>query len=252
MDSTPLYIQRWHRNFNPLITKPYEKPIWIRLNNLPMEYWTEEALNKIGRSLGTLIDIDSEIAEGDSYLYARLRLAAVREIPTEIRLISHGKDWIQTVEIEEDKVFCLNCGLRNHPTINWRKRAWDNKVWRPKQLVEENQKDSIKVFQNQSSEIETNMVSNGKCSPQPESWIIYLRFFGECEEEDGDDEIDIAEISHIEQSVSMEERQGEGNKGRKTNKLKREEEAVRKGLMSVLEFLKWKSAKGAQGSLGNQ
>ncbi|GLJ37935.1 hypothetical protein SUGI_0771970 [Cryptomeria japonica] len=83
MDSAPPYIQRWHRKFNPLITKPYEKPIWTHLNNLPMEYWTEEALYKIGRSLGTLIDINTEIAEGNSYLYARLRLAAVRVIPQE-------------------------------------------------------------------------------------------------------------------------------------------------------------------------
>ncbi|GLJ27389.1 hypothetical protein SUGI_0537530 [Cryptomeria japonica] len=116
MDSALLYIQRWHRNFNPLITEPYEKPVWIRLNNLPMEYWTEEALHKIGQSLSTLIDIDTEIAEGDSYLYARLWVAADRTIPSEIKLLAHGKEWIQTVEIEEDKVYCLNCGMQNHPT----------------------------------------------------------------------------------------------------------------------------------------
>ncbi|GLJ17002.1 hypothetical protein SUGI_0294130 [Cryptomeria japonica] len=70
----PLYINKWYRNFNSLKNEPYDKPIWIRLNNLPMEYWTEESLEKIGKSLGTLIEIDADIATGDSYLYARVKL----------------------------------------------------------------------------------------------------------------------------------------------------------------------------------
>ncbi|GLJ32367.1 hypothetical protein SUGI_0651360 [Cryptomeria japonica] len=202
MDSAPLYIQRWHRNFNPLITKPYKKLIWIRLNNLPMEYWTEEASNKIGRSLGTLIDIITRIAEGDSYLYDRLR-------------------------------------QQNHPTTNRRKSAQDKKVWRPKQLIEDNQKEPIKASKKQISDIKTNMVGNGNRSPQPKvnmgegnparddlikkPQIIKENCassmddkvmdqvpedVGDSEEEDGDDEIDITKIRHIEQSVSIEGRQG--------------------------------------------
>ncbi|GLJ11404.1 hypothetical protein SUGI_0166320 [Cryptomeria japonica] len=38
MDTKPLYIQKWCRNFNPLNMEPYDKPIWIWLNNLLMEY----------------------------------------------------------------------------------------------------------------------------------------------------------------------------------------------------------------------
>ncbi|GLJ32355.1 hypothetical protein SUGI_0651150 [Cryptomeria japonica] len=105
MKNKPLYIQKWYQNFNPLKTEPYENPIWIRLNNLPMEYWSEEALEKIGRSMGTLMEIDAEIAIGNSYLYARMKLATVRRIPQVIKLRSHGLDWIQAIEIEEDKHF---------------------------------------------------------------------------------------------------------------------------------------------------
>ncbi|GLJ45197.1 hypothetical protein SUGI_0951320 [Cryptomeria japonica] len=138
MDPASLYIQRWHINFNPLITKPYEKLVWIRLNNLPMEYWMEEVLYKIGRSLGTVIEIDTEIVEGDSYLYAKLRLASVRAVPLEIRLLAHEKEWIQTIEIEEGKFNCLNCRLRNHLTEKCRKPSRDRKVWRPTQLIGNN------------------------------------------------------------------------------------------------------------------
>ncbi|GLJ37894.1 hypothetical protein SUGI_0770950 [Cryptomeria japonica] len=67
MEDKPLYLQRWHKNFYPWKIDPYNKPMWIRLNNLPLEYWTEEVLTKIGISLGTLINIDSKIGLGDSY-----------------------------------------------------------------------------------------------------------------------------------------------------------------------------------------
>ncbi|GLJ37405.1 hypothetical protein SUGI_0759420 [Cryptomeria japonica] len=89
MDSKPLHIQRWHRNFNPLKTDPYDKPVWIPLNNLLMEYYTEDALEKIGRSLGTLMDIDTYIAQGDSYIYARLQLVAVKRILACIKHRAH-------------------------------------------------------------------------------------------------------------------------------------------------------------------
>ncbi|GLJ16504.1 hypothetical protein SUGI_0281820 [Cryptomeria japonica] len=50
--------------------------------NLPMEYWGDKCLEKIGRSLGTLLEIDEEIIEEDSYVYARLKIAAVKVIPS--------------------------------------------------------------------------------------------------------------------------------------------------------------------------
>ncbi|GLJ34881.1 hypothetical protein SUGI_0702220 [Cryptomeria japonica] len=46
MDSMPLYIQKWHHNFNPF--DPYDSPVWIRLYGLLVEYWTKDALEKIG------------------------------------------------------------------------------------------------------------------------------------------------------------------------------------------------------------
>ncbi|GLJ19853.1 hypothetical protein SUGI_0359760 [Cryptomeria japonica] len=132
MGSAPLYIQLWHRNFNPLKTFAYDKPLWVRLNYLPMEYWTEEALCKIGRSLGTLLEIDREIAEGDSYLYARIFIAVVRKIPSEVRLVAQGQGWIQTMEIEEDKYFCLECGKRDHSSRNCKStKKKTQTMWKP-------------------------------------------------------------------------------------------------------------------------
>ncbi|GLJ36205.1 hypothetical protein SUGI_0726750 [Cryptomeria japonica] len=45
-----LYIQPWTPNFNPLKLTVYETPVWIKLYNLPIEYWGDSSLEKIGCS----------------------------------------------------------------------------------------------------------------------------------------------------------------------------------------------------------
>ncbi|GLJ55841.1 hypothetical protein SUGI_1199030 [Cryptomeria japonica] len=92
----------------------YDRPVWIRMYNLPMEYWGEKCLEKIGRSLGTLLEIDEEIIEKDSYIYARLKIAAVKEIPSQISLVSSVGVWLQQVEIKKEIIPCLRCGSKMH------------------------------------------------------------------------------------------------------------------------------------------
>ncbi|GLJ14434.1 hypothetical protein SUGI_0233390 [Cryptomeria japonica] len=84
LDGIPLYLQPWQSNFDPVPLGVYNNPIWTRLYNLPIAYWDESCLEKIGRSLGTLLAIDEQIVESDSYIYARLKLAAVKHITTKI------------------------------------------------------------------------------------------------------------------------------------------------------------------------
>ncbi|GLJ10932.1 hypothetical protein SUGI_0138300 [Cryptomeria japonica] len=90
-EDSPLYIQPWAPNFNPLKCFPYDSSIWVRLYNLSMEYWNEECLDKIWRSLGTLIEVDEDISNGDQYVYMRMKLATVVEIPRKIGLVVSGQ-----------------------------------------------------------------------------------------------------------------------------------------------------------------
>ncbi|GLJ11363.1 hypothetical protein SUGI_0153990 [Cryptomeria japonica] len=48
MKGAPLYIQQWYENFDPSKLHPLSHPFWIRLYNLPQEYWAEDCLVKIG------------------------------------------------------------------------------------------------------------------------------------------------------------------------------------------------------------
>lgn len=81
LNGWPIYMELWSPNFDPVKSDPYEGPIWIRLYNLPLEFWVKDCIEKIGRTLGTLLDVDSDIFEGDSYLYARIQIAAISRVP---------------------------------------------------------------------------------------------------------------------------------------------------------------------------
>ncbi|GLJ55346.1 hypothetical protein SUGI_1187560 [Cryptomeria japonica] len=84
--SVHLYLQSWHSNFYLIPLAVYKEPIWIRLYNLLMEYWGDSSLECIGISLGTLLAVDEEIIENDSYLYARIKIVAVKKVPSSIYL----------------------------------------------------------------------------------------------------------------------------------------------------------------------
>ncbi|GLJ39347.1 hypothetical protein SUGI_0803500 [Cryptomeria japonica] len=85
-----VYIQPWTPNFDPTPLVVYSCPLWIRLYNLPIEYWGEVFLEKIGRMLGMVLEIDFN-DEADLCKYARLRIVAVRCVLDSILLrVSNG------------------------------------------------------------------------------------------------------------------------------------------------------------------
>ncbi|GLJ29421.1 hypothetical protein SUGI_0580060 [Cryptomeria japonica] len=114
----PLYIQSWSPNFDPTSIATYDKPMWIHLYNLPIEYWSEAYLEMIRRSLGTLLEIDEEIVEGDLYTYARLKIAAIKAIPSLVMLLTADGNWKQHFEIEKEIEVCSQCGSKFHNTAN--------------------------------------------------------------------------------------------------------------------------------------
>ncbi|GLJ42931.1 hypothetical protein SUGI_0890660 [Cryptomeria japonica] len=114
MGHLPLYIQPWTPKFdcNPLAM--YEEPVWIRLFNLPIEYYSDLSLEKIGRTLGTLLEIDEEIIDNDLYTYARMKITVVKTIPRSITILSSDGEWDQQVEVEKDIRACSKCGCKFH------------------------------------------------------------------------------------------------------------------------------------------
>ncbi|GLJ37215.1 hypothetical protein SUGI_0754730 [Cryptomeria japonica] len=136
VEGNPLYIQPWQSNFDPLPLAIYDSPMWIRLYNLPIEYWGDSSLKNIGRTLGTLLEIDERIIEDDLYPYAKLRIGAVKIIPSHITLITLEGKWRQQIEIEKEIIPCQRCGSKFHFAKECKmyvRRVQSNMVGRPKQ-----------------------------------------------------------------------------------------------------------------------
>ncbi|GLJ11332.1 hypothetical protein SUGI_0152580 [Cryptomeria japonica] len=113
VNSHAVYIQPWRPHFDPTPLAVYSELVWIQLYNLPIEYWSEELWEKIGRTLGALLETDFDDEE-DIYKSAQMRIAAVKRIPESIILVSECGEWIQKVEIEKKLSRCPRCGRKFH------------------------------------------------------------------------------------------------------------------------------------------
>ncbi|GLJ14454.1 hypothetical protein SUGI_0233700 [Cryptomeria japonica] len=112
-DKHAVYLQPWTPNFDPIPLVVYSCPKWVSLYNLPIEYWGEVFLEKIGRMLGTVLEIDID-DEDNLCKYARLRIAAVRRIPEYITLHTSNGAWRQQIEVEKEIRHCPRCGSKFH------------------------------------------------------------------------------------------------------------------------------------------
>ncbi|KAF7812569.1 hypothetical protein G2W53_033545 [Senna tora] len=66
-------IQLWSPRFNHLEnTKKAFSPIWVRLENLPMEFYHRDVLVQIGNSLGTFLGLDA-----DTHNLSKLKFACI-------------------------------------------------------------------------------------------------------------------------------------------------------------------------------
>ncbi|GLJ08429.1 hypothetical protein SUGI_0088580 [Cryptomeria japonica] len=74
---------------------------------------SEELWEKIGRTLGTLLETNFDDVE-DICKCARMRIAAVKKIPERITLVSEHGEWSQKVEIDKEISRCPRCGSKFH------------------------------------------------------------------------------------------------------------------------------------------
>ncbi|GLJ08700.1 hypothetical protein SUGI_0093910 [Cryptomeria japonica] len=192
-----IYLQLWSLNFDPLPLVVYSALVWIQLYNLPIEYWTEIILEKIGRTLGTLLEVDFD-DEDDLCKFARLRIAAVKRIPLSITILTSSGEWRQQVEIEKENKQCPRCSSKFHrleackmfvrkaknvirkPTQFWRRKS-ENSL---KTVIDQEGKRSREVGQTHNQEMNpsTSLISascNSK-ETRAEEKILVLGDSDEC------------------------------------------------------------------------
>ena len=107
-----LSIRPWEPDFRPATANVSSVAVWIRLNELPIEYYNAEALHQIGKSVGIVLRVDTHTATETKGKFARLcvQIDVNKPLTTAILI---GK-FEQPVCYEGIQKLCFGCGRMGH------------------------------------------------------------------------------------------------------------------------------------------
>ena len=107
-----LAIRQWEPEFKASIATLSSVAVWVRLPELPIEFYEPNALLKIGRAIGSVLRIDSHTASGERGRFARLCVQVNLDKPL-VRMIYLHK-LTQNVLYEGINTLCFSCGRIGH------------------------------------------------------------------------------------------------------------------------------------------
>ncbi|GLJ05091.1 hypothetical protein SUGI_0010790 [Cryptomeria japonica] len=101
-DKHVLMLKPWHPTFNPDSESFDQMPLWIRLLNLPMQYWFDLCFEAVGNSLGTFLMTDEDSLNLLHTTFARLLVMVdvTMGLPSEISITSSKGSWLQSLDYE--------------------------------------------------------------------------------------------------------------------------------------------------------
>ncbi|KAL8524041.1 hypothetical protein ACS0TY_013848 [Phlomoides rotata] len=113
-------LLNWVQDFNPNRVCTSLAQIWVRIMDLPMEYWQPSILEAMASAFGTLIRIDDRTLHRRMGHYARILV----EVDMKIDLIEKimykraGVCSFANLIFERLPEFCRGCGIVGHATSN--------------------------------------------------------------------------------------------------------------------------------------
>ena len=110
-----LSIQRWEPNFRPLEANLSAVAVWIRLPELPIEYYEVSVLKDIGKAIGPVLRIDTHTVSESRGKFARLCVQVNLDEPL-VNLIRVG-GIRQKVQYEGLGFLCFSCGRVGHQAV---------------------------------------------------------------------------------------------------------------------------------------
>ncbi|XP_047264712.1 uncharacterized protein LOC124896885 [Capsicum annuum] len=109
---TYLSVRIWEPNFVPTESKIQSTVIWIRLPQMPTEFYDLGILERIAKMLGTLVKIDACTSSTLRGRYVRICV----QIPPEMPLLTSiliGNN-LQQIQYEGERFLCKVCGCLGH------------------------------------------------------------------------------------------------------------------------------------------
>lgn len=107
-----LSVRRWESKFLASKAQLTYSAIWIRLLELPTEFYDIEILQKLGSKVGKLLKIDACTSDTTRERYASLCIEVLLDKPLKFYIyIGTHK---QTILYEGLNLLCVNCGRLGH------------------------------------------------------------------------------------------------------------------------------------------
>lgn len=156
-----LSIRRWEPNFQLLTTNLSAIAVWIRLLELPIEYYEESVVQDIGRAIGPVLRVDTHTALEVRGRFARLCVQVNLDEPI-VKAIRVG-GIRQLVQYEEISSLCFFCGRVGHKA-----KGCPYRIQRPVQVHEDAGEE------NQTSQEKTTEqvgLDDSHCGP----WVLVTR-----------------------------------------------------------------------------
>ena len=110
-----LHVQAWEADFHSHIAKISTTAVWIRLENLPIEYYHPDFLKHVGYKLGKLLKVDVITSAAIRGRYARLCVQINTANPL-LKCLKLEHFW-RDIVYENLPLLCYRCGPLGHQEI---------------------------------------------------------------------------------------------------------------------------------------
>ncbi|XP_074287844.1 uncharacterized protein LOC141612999 [Silene latifolia] len=112
IDDHYLTIRKWVPNFIPSEDSIKFLTAWVRIPNLPVEYFNEAFLRKVGSKVGKVIRVDRNTASAERGQFTRMSVEVDISKPLLSKFRLNGK--IYPIQYEGLKMICFKCGKLGH------------------------------------------------------------------------------------------------------------------------------------------
>ena len=105
-------IRPWESDFKPALASVSSIAVWVRLNELPIEYYNAKALQIIGKAIGNVLRIDTFTASETRGRFARICVQVDVEKPLATAIMIGRLE--QQICYEGIHKMCFGCGQLGH------------------------------------------------------------------------------------------------------------------------------------------